>query len=199
MKFGPHFSDIAEPLRKLLKQDTPWQWDSIQGKAFDGLKQEISSNRVLAQFDTQFRTIVSTDASAVALGSVLSQIQNGEERPIALSSRTLSSAERAYSVGEREALPCIWPCEHWHYYLDGRKFTLRTDHSSLTTLLSGPTLGRKPMRILRWAERLQEYNYDIVYRPGKDNCVADMLSRPAIQSTDSGLYLLQSAIYFDSD
>ena len=108
MKFVPHFSDIAEPMRKLLKLDTTWQWESQQGKAFDRLKQKISSNRVLAQFDTQFRTIVSTDASAVALGSVLSQIQNGEERPIAFSSRTLSPAERAYSVGEREALACIW-------------------------------------------------------------------------------------------
>jgi len=71
MKFVPHFSDIAEPMRKLLKQDTPWQWDSQQGKAFDRLKQEISSNRVLAHFDTKCRTIVSTDASAVALGAVL--------------------------------------------------------------------------------------------------------------------------------
>ena len=55
------------------------------------------------------------------------------------------------------------------------------------------------MRIIPWAERLQEYNYDIVYRFGKDNCVADMLSRPPIQSTDSGLNLLLSAIDVDSD
>ncbi len=55
------------------------------------------------------------------------------------------------------------------------------------------------MRILRWADRLQEYNYAIVYRPGKDNCVADMLSRPPIQSTDSGLNMLLSAIDVDSD
>ncbi len=70
---------------------------------------------------------------------------------------------------------------------------------SLTTLLSGSAVGGKPMRILRWAERLQEYNYDVVYRAGKDNCVADLLSRPHIQSTYSGLNLLLSAIDVDSD
>ena len=108
---------------------------------------------------------------------MLSQIQRDKERPIAFASRTLNASERAYSVGEREALACIWAVEHWHYYVYGRKFTLRTDHSSLTSLLGAGNTGRKPMRLLRWASRLQEYNFDVVYRPGKDNSVADCLSR----------------------
>ena len=74
----------------------------------------MTSPPVLAHFDSRAQTIVSTDASGVALGAVLSQIQNGEERPIAYASRALLQNEPAYSVGEREALPCIWACESWH-------------------------------------------------------------------------------------
>ena len=181
LKFVPHFSQLAEPLRTMLKKDSTFHWNDRCQNAFEQIKQEIASHRVLAHFDTHSHTIVSTDASGIALGAVLSQVQHGKERPIAFASRTLQPAERAYSVGEREALACIWACEHWHYYLYGRKFTLRTDHSALTTLLAGSTTGRKPMRLLRWADRLHQYNFDVVYRPGKENNVADLLSR-AVQS-----------------
>src|SRR5205085_11727686 len=127
---------------------------------------------VLAHFDPNAVTIVSTDASSVALGAVLSQIQNGTERPIAFASRTLSTAEKSYAATELEALACVWACEHWHHYLYGRKFTLRTDHQALTTLLSGATKGRKPLQLLRWSDRLYQYSFTVVYKRDKDNAVA---------------------------
>ena len=179
LKFVRNFADISEPMRRLLRKDTPWNWTDECQRGFERVKSEIASNRVLAHFDVDSKTIVSTDASGVAVGAVLSQIQHGTERPVAFASRTLNEHERAYSVGEREALACIWACEHWHYYLYGRKFTLRTDHSSLTSLLAASTTGRRPMRLLRWAERLHQYDYDILYRPGKENIVPDFLSRPS--------------------
>ena len=177
LKFVRDFATIAEPLRELLRKDATFRWTVECQHAFETIKNRLTSPQTLAHFDTNARTIVSTDASGVAIGAVLSQIQRGEERPIAFASRTLNASERAYSVGEREALACIWAVEHWHYYLYGRKFTLRTDHSSLTYLLGAGNTGRKPMRLLRWASRLQEYNFDVVYRPGKDNSVVDCLSR----------------------
>ncbi len=94
------------------------------------------------------------DASAVAVGAVLSQLHDGIERPIAFASRALSTAEQKYSVGEREALACIWACERWHMYLYGRSFTLRTDHQALTTLMSSAGTGHRPLRLHRWADRL---------------------------------------------
>ena len=98
------------------------------------------------------------------IGAVLSKTQPDiSERPVAYASRTQSTAETAYSVSEREALACIWASERWHWFLYGRRFTLRTDHSSLTTLLSGGTNGRRPMRLLGWADRLSEYQLDVVY------------------------------------
>ncbi len=125
------------------------------------------------------------DASAVAVGAVLSQLHDGIERPIAFASRALSTAEQKYSVGEREALACIWACERWHMYLYGRSFTLRTDHQALTTLMSSSGMGHKPLRLHRWADRLNQYNYQLLFTPGKDNVVADFLSRSAVEPTST--------------
>ena len=177
-KFIPHFSDIVEPLVALTRKEEAFVWSGPQQRAFDQLKTSLTSASVLAHFDPDLSTLVTTDASGVALGAYLSQVHhNGVERTVAFASRTLSATERAYSTSEREALACIWACEHWHYYLYGRHFTLRTDHSALKALLSGGQKGRKPMRLLRWADRLQQYDYDIQYRSGPDNVVADLLSR----------------------
>ena len=106
---------------------------------------------------------------------MLSQKVNGKECVVACASRTLSSAERNYSVGEREAIACVFAVEKWHVFLWGRKFVIRTDHSALTTMLSKGT-DRKSMRIARWYSKLMKYNYDIEYRPGSDNKLADGLS-----------------------
>lgn len=187
-KFVPRYSDIVEPLNLLLKSDTPFDWTETHDHAFAALKSELVSKRVLSHFDATLPTIVTTDAPAVAIGAVLSQLQRDEtERPVAFASRILSSAERNYSVSEREALACIWACEHWHWYLYGRHFELRTDHSPLTTLLTGGGKGRRPMRLLRWADRLNEYSFNVTYKPGAVNVVADLLSRPASADTNSTL------------
>ncbi len=95
---------------------------------------------------------------------------------MAFASRSLSTAERKYSVVEKEVLACVWATEHWRTYLWGTKFTLRTDHQALTTLLATKGMGRADMRIARWSARLLCFNYDIVYRPGAQNQAADCLS-----------------------
>jgi hypothetical protein len=131
----------------------------------------------MAIFDENCPTFVSTDASDIGIGAVLSQIQKGVEKTIAYASRKLSPAETKYSTGEKEALACVWACEKWNLFLFGRPFTLRTDHAALTTLLSSGNRGVKPLRISRWYARLLNYNFKLVYRPGKDNQIADALSR----------------------
>ena len=113
----------------------------------------------------------------MAIGAVMSQLQGGVERPIAFASRALSPTEQRYSVGEREALACLWACERWHMYLYGRAFTLRTDHQALTTLLATSGIGHKPLRLHRWADCLQQYNFRLHFTPGRENVVADLLSR----------------------
>lgn len=177
LKFLPHYSAITAPLRQLLRREEPWVWSPECSDAVHTLKTQLTTTPVLAHFDIASPTFVTCDASATAIGAVLSQVQAGVEKPIAFASRALSPTEQRYSVGEREALACIWACERWHLYLYGRAFTLRTDHQALTALLSTSGTGHRPLRLHRWADRLHQYNFDLKFTPGRDNVVADLLSR----------------------
>jgi len=178
LKFVSGFAAMAEPLRRLLKKDVVWSWTPQCQRAFDEIKQAVANPPVLAHFDVSADTTVACDASGTALGACLSQVSaDGQERPVAFAFRALSPAERKYSASEREALACIWACEKWNFYLYGRKFTLVTDHQALKTLLAAGGTGHRPLRLHRWNDRLQQYNFDVVYRPGRQNFAADCLSR----------------------
>ena len=111
--------------------------------AFEQLKARVTSSPVLSHFNPACATFVTVDASGIALGMVLSQLQNGKEKPTAFTSRALTDTEKAYSVSEREALACIWACERWHFYLYAKKITLWTGRSDLCTLFAGSGLTGK--------------------------------------------------------
>ncbi len=128
-------------------------------------------------FDPNCHTILTTDASDVGLGCVLSQVQNGKEMPIAFASHTLQQRERNYATNEREALACVWGCEHLEKFLLGRPVKLRTDHAALTTLLNRSGKGRQSSKFERWFERLSMFDYHAEYTKGTQNKVADWLSR----------------------
>jgi hypothetical protein len=176
LKFLPHFSDLCEPLRALLKAEV-WNWSSACQTSFEEIKRRIASPPVLAHFDVTADTFISADASSVALGACLYQRKDGVERPIAFASRVLSPSERKYSASEREALAALWACEKWHFYVYGRPFFLVTDHQALSTLLTTGGSGHKPLRLHRWSSRLFRYSFKVIYRPGKDQFVPDCLSR----------------------
>ena len=177
LRFLPHYSDTTAPLRRLLRKDEPWAWPAKCADAFSTLKEQLTSPPVLAHFDVGSPTLLTCGASTAAVGAVLSQMQEGMERPIAFASQALSETEQRYSVGESEALTCVWACERWHMFLYGRHFPIRTDHQALTTVLSASGTGHKPLWLHRWANRLRQYNYDLAFTPGRDNVVADLLSR----------------------
>ena len=185
-KFIGNFAYVAEPLYYLLRKNITWYWSEQCNESFNRLKEALTSSPVLVHFNSNKKTVVECDASQSAIGCVLLQEQGGVEKPVAYASRVLNQAERGYSVCEKEALACLFACEHWHYYLYARKFTLRTDHRSLTTLLNSQGEGRKPLRLARWYDRLQQYAFVVEYKPGGDNCMADMLSRtPTAMSSTS--------------
>lgn len=178
MKFVPHYADIVDPLRNLLR-GIEWNWSRDCQEAFEQVIDSIASASSLAHFDTSAKatTVLTTDASSIALGACLSQIINGEERPVAFASRVLTATERNYSATEREALACIWATEHWHFYLYGRKYILHTDHQALQMLLMAPGKGHRPLRLHRWADRLLQYNPDVQFSSGERVAMADYLSR----------------------
>ncbi|MCP3663559.1 MAG: hypothetical protein GY696_13890 [Gammaproteobacteria bacterium] len=176
-EFLEDVASIAEPLRSLTRKDTPFDWNQECELSFQTLKEMLAKNLKVHIFDPNAKTIVTTDASNVGMGALLSQVQDSKELPIAFFNRTLDPAERNYAANEKEALACVRACEHWEKFLLGRHFTLRTDHKALTTLLNNSKDRRQSAKFQRWKERLAEFDYTVEHLAGKENRVADYLSR----------------------
>ena len=173
-RFIQDFSTIGYPLRQLTRKAVQWGWRSEHQRAFDNLKNALTSTHVMAHYDPTAPSQLRVDASPVGLGAILTQTQDGETKPIAYASRTLTSVETRYSQTEREALAVVWGCERFHLYLYGTNFDLLTDHKPLEVIYS-PT-SKPPARIERWGLRLQPYTFRLKYSPGVNN-PADVLSR----------------------
>ena len=175
------FASITAPLRALTHKNTKFHWTKEHEEALVALKSGLT-NDALTYFDPKQTTELVVDASPVGLGAVLTQKENTGSQPkiIAYASRSLTSVERRYSQTEKEALAIVWGCEHFHLYLYGsqKPFILVTDHKPLELILQNPS-SKPPARIERWNLRLQQYNFSITYRPGKDN-PSDYLSRHPI-------------------
>ena len=184
-QFIRDYAELTEPLHNLTRKDVTFVWTPICQVAFDSLKARISSPEVLVPFNPNLPTFLTTDASDVGLGAVLSQTQDGADRAIAFASKTLAPPERNYSTPERETLACVWAAEYFEKFLLGRHFTLRTDQSSLQTLLTRFGTNRTSRRISRWYDRIRHFDYNVIHIKGKLNVCADMLSRLSTVS-DSG-------------
>ncbi len=175
--FVPNLTDLIEPLQELAREGTSFEWTTACEESFSATKRCLSENLKIYIFDPAAPTTVTTDASDVGLGAILSQVQNGKEVPIAFASRRLTKPERNYATNEREALGCVWACEHWDKYLLGRPFTLKTDHQALTTILQRHATGKKAAKFDRYYERLKVFDFTPLYTKGRENTVADALSR----------------------
>ena len=173
-RFVQNFSEVARPLTKLTEKGRTFEWDSENDVAFDTLKRNLIDAPILAYPSLGDPFIVDVDASFFGIGGVLSQVQNGVERVISYSSRTLSKAERNYCVTRKELLAVVHFVKHFRPYLYGGHFTLRTDHSSLRWLLN---FKEPEGQLARWMEVLGEYDFTIIHRPGKKHGNADGLSR----------------------
>ena len=137
-KFIPDMSTLVNPLNRLLAHDVPWGWTQDCKEAFQKLKEALLNSPLLAYYDPNQPVRLAVDASSYGLGAVLSHVSDdGEERPIAYASRTLSSSEQNYALIEKEELAIVFGIKKFHQYLFGRRFTLLTDHRPLTLLL-GP-------------------------------------------------------------
>ena len=131
---------------------------------------------IFPDFSNDF--ILDTDASEYGLGAVLSQEVNGCEKVVAYASRVLNKAERKYSVTRKELLAVVTFAKHFRSYLLGRRFVLRTDHSALQWLYS---FKEPEGQTARWLEMLQEFDFEVIHRRGRDHGNADALSRSNIQ------------------
>lgn len=179
-RFIKDFSDLTAPITELIKGKQKRQrieWSEMANECFLKLKQRLVSAPVLASPDFDKPFTVQCDASNYALGGVLTQGEGEDERVVAYASRTLTKPERNYSITELELLSLVFLISKFRCYVQGVKFKVITDHSSLLWL---KRLQNPSGRLARWAVHLSQYNFDIEHRPGKLNIVPDALSRAVV-------------------
>lgn len=183
-KFVRQYATIAAPLTELLKTNN-FSWSDVAQKSFQKLKDAMVNLPVLRlpNFNELFK--VTTDASGIAIGAVLSQ----QAHPIAFFSRKLSPRMQVASAYDREMFAITEAVKKWRQYLLGRHFNIFTDQKSLKGLLNQVIQTASQQR---WLTKVLGYDYETFYTPGKDNRVADALSRiQLVESIDMALSTFQ--------
>ena len=171
-KYIPNMSTVTEPLRVLLRNDTAWHWEDAQVRSLEEIKRIITSEPVLQYYDVEKPVRLSVDASQSGLGAVILH----PDGPIAYASRSLNDAEKSYPQIDKEALAIVFGCERFHQFLYGKEIKVDTDHKPLEAIFKKP-LSSAPPRLQRLLLRLQRYDLNVTYTPGKYMYVADTLSR----------------------
>ena len=199
-KFISSLSTTTHPLNHLLCQKRQWKWSKECETAFQRLKEQLSSDQVLAHYDSALPIRWACDASQYGVGAVISHVMpDGTERPIAYGSRTLNKAERNYAQIEREAAAIIFGVKKFHPYIFGRKFTLITDHKPLSTIFSPksslPALAAAQLQ--RWAIILSAYQYEVEFRSTTKHANADGLFQLPLEVTAEEDALTQAASLFN--
>ena len=181
-RYSCKLTEITGPLRNLVKADSIWSWESSQQEAFEAVKAEVTKTPVLAYFDRDKEHSIQADASMKGLGAVL--LQNG--RPVIYISRSLTPTEQNYSNIERELLGVVFAVERLHRFIFGGQVTVQTDHKPLEMIFKKNVVDVPP-RLQRFMLRLHRYDIKLEYLKGKDNVIADALSRVSPQDISKAM------------
>ena len=173
-RFIENFTKIATPMFKLLTKDAHFVWDSQCQTTFQILKEKLSTTPMIQGPNWSLPFHISTNASDTTLGVVLVQKENQITNSIYFISRNLTPPECNYTVTEKEFLVVVYSINKFRHYITSFETFIHTDHSSIKFLINKPITNG---RITRWLLLLQEFNVTIIDRLGKENLVAEFLSR----------------------
>ena len=175
-RFIPGFAQKAAPITDLTSKSAPNKvvWKQEHQKAFEELKLAITSFPVLRNPDFEKLFYLQTDSSDRGIGAVLLQMFEGKEMPIMFLSKKLLAREQRYSTIEKECLAIVRAISVLREYLEGREFVIESDHFPLQWLNK---MKGQNQRLLRWSLLLQEFTFKIQHIKGRDNKIADTLSR----------------------
>jgi len=173
-----NFAEIINPLNRLCegynkkKKGVRIEWTEEATQSFIATQEAILNCQMLFYRDHSAPVRLYTDASEYGIGGYLCQVIDNIEQPIAFISKTLTKAEKKWSVYEKEAYAIFYALRKWEHYLQGVKFTLFTDHRNLTFLEKDPS-----PKVQRWRIAVQEYDFDVAFIEGVKNVAADGFSR----------------------
>ena len=165
-KFISHYSDLAKPLTDLTKKDRKFEWTKGCQQSFDNLKKRLMEELVLLMPDHNQPFQIELDASKVATGAILTQLDsNGDRHPVAFLSQNFTDTERRYKIYDWELLGIIWALKEWWHYLQGsgHMTTVFSDHKNLTYFRTAQKLND---RQARWSLYLSEYDIKSIHLPG---------------------------------
>lgn len=160
-KFMPKLADVMEPIRRLTRKDTEWNWSEEQESALRKVKSLATDAPVLRYYDPTCQLEVQCDASQKGLGAALMQCG----QPIAYISRALTPTEQRYAQIEKECLAIVYALERFHQYTFGRSVLVYSDHKPLESILKKP-LASAPRRLQGMMMRLQRYDVTVSYERG---------------------------------
>lgn len=186
-RFIPNKATILEPLHRLLDKGIKWKWEKKEEEAFYKARTALTCDKTLIHFDNKRSVTLTCDASEYGVGAVLSHIMDdGTERPILMGSRTLNKHERLYAQIDKEAAAIMFGLEKFHQYVYGRHIDIYTDHKPLLGIFSSNKAIPKVLspRMMRWALKLNSYDYNLMYKSGDSIGNADALSRWPIETSN---------------
>jgi transposase InsO family protein len=180
--YVPDLAHATEPLRALLRKGTAWTWTPEHQRAFERVKNLLTSGALVSFFRPELQSLILTDASKKGLGFVLLQEGSDGRRLVACGSRSLTPAESRYAPIELEALAVVFAIEKCQFYLQGspKAFKVVTDHKPLVGLFQKPLAEVANPRLQRLRLRCVEANIDVTWQAGKLNIIADTLSRSPV-------------------
>ncbi|XP_076036799.1 uncharacterized protein LOC143022463 [Oratosquilla oratoria] len=185
--FSPDVASAGAPLRPLMSPKRSFVWTPDHDQAFERVKRALSSPPVLAAFDPSLSTVLQTDASRLyGLGYALLQDHGeGQYRLVQCGSRFLTDTETRYATIDLELLAVVWAMRKCKFYLTGlQHFSLVTDHRPLVPILNSYTLDANDNpRLQRLKEKIAAFTFTATWRPGKELCIPDALSRFPVQPT----------------
>jgi transposase InsO family protein len=188
-KFIPNYASISAPLNQLKRKGQKFIWGKEQENAFNSLKAALTSSPVLKMPNFDLPFILHTDASRSSISAIVSQRYKDALLPVAYASRPTNIHEKNYSAFELETLAITYFLNKFRTYLEHRHFELYTDSNALTWLLNHP---RQVGKIARWITLINTFQFSVYHIKGKNNVVADCLSRMFEEQTPPTSHLTNS-------
>ncbi|XP_055604284.1 uncharacterized protein LOC129752535 [Uranotaenia lowii] len=190
-RFIPNLSANMSNLRKLIVESTPWKWTAVENEEFNRIKSLVADTKTLKYYDMHLPLSIECDASSTGLGVAVFQ-QNGI---VGYASRTLSATERNYAQIEKELLAILFACIRFDQLIVGNpSTTIKTDHKPLINVFRKPLLTA-PRRLQHMLLNLQRYNLAVEFITGKDNVVADALSRAPLPEAEQSEEFQKHNVY----